>query len=213
MYPLLATTLHLQLCQSSIYLPITLLLHFGAEKCHLFPFFSLTIGSRVFFCHLNLLSFVFSNTLQHIQALGSCSFLLEVLILLIQLIFYRFLVSMAAKGSSSTLPGVILTPNEYKEYLHLTQAAKYASISSIAQIGNTSACLSHSSGLWILDSEASDHLSRKKDIFSSLTFTSPLPMVTLTNGSQTIAKGIGSACPLPSLPLTSVLYIHDSPFN
>ena len=38
-------------------------------------------------------------------------------------------------------------------------------------------------------------------------------MVTLANGSQTIAKGIGLACPLPSLPLTYVLYVPDSPFN
>ena len=38
-------------------------------------------------------------------------------------------------------------------------------------------------------------------------------MVTLANGSQTIAKGIGSACPLPSLPLTFVLYVPDSSFN
>ena len=28
-----------------------------------------------------------------------------------------------------------------------------------------------------------------------------------------MAKGIRSACPLPSLPLTSVLYFLDSPFN
>ena len=49
--------------------------------------------------------------------------------------------------------------------------------------------------------------------FSSLTFTSPLLMVTLANGSQTITKGISSACPLPSLPLTFVLYVPDSPFN
>ena len=33
-------------------------------------------------------------------------------------------------------------------------------------------------------------------------------MITLANGSQTIAKGIGSAC-----PLTSVVYVLDSPFN
>ena len=46
-----------------------------------------------------------------------------------------------------------------------------------------------------------------------LTYTSPLPMVTLANGSQTIAKGIGLACPFPSLPLTSVFYVPDSPFN
>ena len=68
-------------------------------------------------------------------------------------------------------------------------------------------------GPWILDSRASDHLSGNKDIFSSLTFNSPLPMVTLANGSQTVAKGIGLSCPLPSLSLTSVLYVHDSPFN
>ena len=50
-------------------------------------------------------------------------------------------------------------------------------------------------------------------ISSSLTITSPLPMITLANGTQTMAKGIGSSCPLPSLPLTSVLYVPDSPFN
>ena len=38
-------------------------------------------------------------------------------------------------------------------------------------------------------------------------------MITLINGSQTMAKGIGSACPLPSTPLTSVLYVPDCPFN
>ena len=52
-----------------------------------------------------------------------------------------------------------------------------------------------------------------RTFFSSLTFTSPLPMITLANGSQTIAKGISSACPLPSLPLTSIIYVPDCPFN
>ena len=28
-----------------------------------------------------------------------------------------------------------------------------------------------------------------------------------------MAKGIGSACPLPSIPLTSVIYVSDSLFN
>ena len=111
---------------------------------------------------------------------------------------------MVAKGSSSTHSGVILTPNEYKEYLHLTQSPKSASISSVAQTDNAFACLSHSFGPWILDN---------KDIFSSLTFTYALPMITLANGSQTIAKGTGLVCPLPSLPLTSVIYVPDSSFN
>ena len=52
-----------------------------------------------------------------------------------------------------------------------------------------------------------------KTFFSSLTFPSPLPTITLANGSQTIAKGIGSVCPLPSLPLTFVLYVPNFPFD
>ena len=118
--------------------------------------------------------------------------------------------SSSIAGSSSTLQGVILTPDEYKEYLRLTQATKS---SSIAQTDNVSACLTHSSAPWILDTGASNHISGNKDLFSSLTFSSPLPTITLVNGSQTIAKGIGSACPLPFLPLTPVLYVPDFPFN
>ena len=38
-------------------------------------------------------------------------------------------------------------------------------------------------------------------------------MITLANESQTMAKGIGSTCPLPFVPFTSVLYVPDCPFN
>ena len=88
--------------------------------------------------------------------------------------------------------------------------AKSSSIASVAQTGNVSACLTHSSAPWILDTGVSDHISGNKDLFSSLTFLSPLPTITLANGSKTIAKGIDSVCPLPSLPLTSVLYVCDA---
>ena len=57
------------------------------------------------------------------------------------------------------------------------------------------------------------HLSGNKDLFSSLSITSPLLKITLANGTQTMAKGIVSACPLPSLPLTYVLYVLDFTFN
>ena len=62
-------------------------------------------------------------------------------------------------------------------------------------------------------SQVSDHISSNKDFFSSLTYSSPLLTITLANGFQTIARGIGLACPLPSLPLTSVRYVLDFPFN
>ena len=96
-----------------------------------------------------------------------------------------------------------------------SSSASQASVASVAQLGNASACLTHTSSLgpWILDSGASDHLSGNKDLFSSITTTSALPNVTLANGSQTVAKGIGLALPLPSLPLTSVLYTPECPFN
>ena len=71
----------------------------------------------------------------------------------------------------------------------------------------------HTLGPRILYSCKSDLLSGNKDLFSSLTITSPLPMITLAIGTQTMAKGIGSTHPLPSLPLASVLYLPDSPFN
>ena len=74
--------------------------------------------------------------------------------------------------------------------MHTLIALKHPNLhpTCVAQTGNASACLSHSYGPWILDSRAFDHLFGNKDIFSSLTFTSPLPMVTLANGSQTIVK-------------------------
>ena len=103
--------------------------------------------------------------------------------------------------------------NEYKEYIHRIQATKSVSMSSVVQAGNASACLSHSSRPWIHDYGASEHISGNKYLFSSLTITSPLPMITLANGSQTMAKGIGSVSHIPSILLTSVLYAPDSPFN
>ena len=79
---------------------------------------------------------------------------------------------------------VVITSKKLAAYPFCTQASKSASIAFVVQTGNASACLSHSYGPWILDSRVFDHLSGNKDIFSSLTFTSPLPMVTLANGSQ-----------------------------
>ncbi|RVW44594.1 Retrovirus-related Pol polyprotein from transposon TNT 1-94 [Vitis vinifera] len=114
-------------------------------------------------------------------------------------------------SSTQTLPSDSTSDSSVSSASQTSQA----SIASVAQPGNASACLTHTSSLgpWILDSGASDHLSGNKDLFSSITTTSALPTVTLANGSQTVAKGIGLALPLPSLPLTSVLYTPECPFN
>ena len=127
-----------------------------------------------------------------------------------------FLVSMDTKGSIFSpilAASAIITSEKLVACPFCTRASKSESSAFVAQTDNASTCLSHSSRHWILDSRAFDHLFRNKDLFSSLTFTSPLPMVILANGSQIIAKGIDSACPLPSLPFTSILYVPNSPFN
>ena len=77
--------------------------------------------------------------------------------------------------SSCTSQGVPPTDSEYDAYLRY-QAAKSASVASVAQTGNASTCLTHTSSLgpWILDSGSSDHISGNKDLFSSLLLLLPL---------------------------------------
>ena len=86
-------------------------------------------------------------------------------------------------------------PDVYEEFLRLTHATKSTSIDSVAQTNNVSTYLTHSLSPLILDSVASDHLSSNKDLFSSLTITSPLPMITLANGTQNMAKEMGLHVP------------------
>ncbi|RVX09482.1 Retrovirus-related Pol polyprotein from transposon TNT 1-94 [Vitis vinifera] len=73
--------------------------------------------------------------------------------------------------SSSTSQGISLTDSEYDDYFRY-QATKSALLLLLPRL----------------------------DLFSSIATTSALPTVTLANGSQTVAKGIGLAHPLPSLP-------------
>ena len=171
-------------------------------------FFSPTAISFGFFCFAlgisNILTLSTSSSyiLRHILCPNNLAFML------IQLSFVDF-ISMAAKGSSSTPLRVILMLSAYKEYLHLTQAAKSASISSVAQTGNASACRSHSSGPWILDFGASDHLSGKKNLFSSLTITSSLPMITLANDSQPwLKESVRHVLFLPYPLLLSFMFLN-----
>ena len=80
--------------------------------------------------------------------------------------------------SSSTSQVISLTDSEYDDYLRY-QATKSAFVASVAQTGNVSAYLTHTSSLrpWILDSGASDHISGNKDFFLLLLL--PLPYLLL----------------------------------
>ena len=113
-------------------------------------------------------------------------------------------------------PSLTLTGTDYDEYLQY-QASKQSSssIASVAQMGNSVACLSQSStlGPWVLDSGASDHISGNPHVLTQITNIVSLPPVTLANGSKADVQAIGCAKPLPSLALDSVLYIPKCPFN
>ncbi|RVW98399.1 hypothetical protein CK203_026795 [Vitis vinifera] len=117
------------------------------------------------------------------------------------------LLSRPDSTASSTSQSITLTGSDYDAYLRY-QATTSASVAFVAQTGNVFVCFTQSPSLgpWIIDSGASDHISGNKNIFSSITTTSTLPTVTLANGSQTMAKGIGLAHPLPFLPFHFVLY-------
>ncbi|KAJ7955165.1 Retrovirus-related Pol polyprotein from transposon TNT 1-94 [Quillaja saponaria] len=102
---------------------------------------------------------------------------------------------------------VSLSTTEYDKFLQY-QATQQSSHS------NYVACLSQTSyDTWILDSGASDHISGNPKIFSSISNPSSLSTVTIANGSTTIAKGIGQATPLFSLPLETVLYVPECSFS
>ena len=106
---------------------------------------------------------------------------------------------------------------DYDEYLKY-QASKQQSSSSIAYVaqpGNSFACLTQLShnGSWMFDSGTSDHIFDNKNLFSTLQSPSVSSIITLANGSQTVIKGLGESKFLSSLPLVSVLYAPEYPFN
>ena len=85
----------------------------------------------------------------------------------------------------------------------------------VAHTGNSSVCLSQSSSLgpWVLDSGASDHVTGNKNLFFFLSTSGFLSTITSANGSQTRSEEIGTVQILPSLSVTSVLYVLNCPFN
>ncbi|RVW51226.1 hypothetical protein CK203_084708 [Vitis vinifera] len=71
---------------------------------------------------------------------------------------------------------------------------------------------STSQGISLTDnSGASDHISGNKDLFSSITTTFVLPTITLVNGSQIVAKGIGPEYGEDDWHRTQGLYHLTSP--
>lgn len=100
---------------------------------------------------------------------------------------------------------LLLTGANYIKCLKYKISQQSSSIvASIAHSDDSIACLARSSSLelWVLDLGASNHISDNPHLFSHFTSSVSLPSVTLANGSKAVAKIVGIAKPLPSLPLS-----------
>ena len=80
---------------------------------------------------------------------------------------------------------------------------------------NSFACVLQSStvGTWVVDSEASDHISGNKLLLSDIVYSQSLPAITLANGIHAKPKRVGKAKPLSYVTLDFVLYELGSPFD
>jgi len=99
----------------------------------------------------------------------------------------------------------------FQQYQH-TQSGPSSSSATLAQAGTSTAFLTSSSApTWIIDSGATDHMTGNRGIMSS--FSSTSNSVVLADGSRKPIRGSGSVLTSPSLPLSSVFYLPDFPYN
>jgi len=84
---------------------------------------------------------------------------------------------------------------------------------TLALFGNSTTCLSHCVGSWIIDSDASDHVFGNPSLISNLSLPNIPHNITLANGSKVQVTGIVEVSPLPSLSLNYVLFVPGCPFN
>ena len=87
-------------------------------------------------------------------------------------------------------------------------------ITAIVESSNPNKCLVSSSfSKWVIDSEATNHMTSNSSIFSTFQSQPSTSTITLADGSQSCVLGSGTIFPIPSLPLSSVLSLPNFSFN
>nr|XP_009788522.1 PREDICTED: vegetative cell wall protein gp1-like [Nicotiana sylvestris] len=113
-------------------------------------------------------------------------------------------------GSNALNPIQMVSLPDYIEFIQY-KARKQISLglASVVPInsGMTCVCQSSPSESWVIDSDASGHISGNKSLFTCISNSQSLPTVTMASESQAMATAIGQASPLPSLLLDFVLYV------
>ena len=97
----------------------------------------------------------------------------------------------------------------------LFQIAQMSSSSptTLTQIDNSTVYLASSSPTWIINLEASDHMTENKCIVSSLDSVCSFSYVILADGSTSTVQGIEIANAISSLSLSFILYVPNFPFS
>jgi len=111
------------------------------------------------------------------------------------------------------LPDTLVMFNKFLKWYKDQECS--SSTASIAHTGTSFVGLTQSSSLgpWVFNSEATDHITGNKSLFSSLSSPNHLPSVTLADGSRVSSHGVGTVKLFPSLTIDNVLYVPGSPFN
>jgi len=122
-----------------------------------------------------------------------------------------------AASSSSEISDVSFDISAmFNKFLKWYKDQQYSS--SIASVAHTSTSFigltqSSSPGPWVFDSGATDHITGNKSLFSSLSYTNPLPFVILANGSRVSSHVVGTVKLFPFVTIDNVLYVLRFPFN
>jgi len=122
---------------------------------------------------------------------------------------------LALSDAIRTTDSSMVSMPTYENFLRWVKFRQSSAVSG-TNTGKSFSCNSMSPSLnpRILDSGATHHITGNKDFFSSsLTTSGYLPSIITINGSETQSTGIGTVKVLPSLSITSVLYVPGAPFN
>lgn len=83
----------------------------------------------------------------------------------------------------------------------------------MGQLGNHIACFtSRVLNIWIINTGASNHMTRNKYVLHDLFSTLSLPTITLENGTASRIESVGTTKNISSLPFSYVFYTPKFPF-
>ena len=121
----------------------------------------------------------------------------------------RFQSAHVASASNTLEQLVVLSADAYAKLLKPASTPT----TTLAKLGKPDTCLMSSSSNWVIDSGATDHMTRNSSLFTTFQSHPSTSTVTLADGSKSYVLGSGTINPTPLIPLTYVLSLPHFSFN